>query len=135
MNASKSNPALDVQYRILENGHIFFWLIKDTCWALEFKPGGIIMIIPTVAMAFYLLWRTRKQRTEFMHNMAVCFWISANSAWMIGEFNDYDARPVAATLFILGLTVLIVYYLFYFKKDRQRLLGEATEHLPTSGQQ
>ncbi len=105
-------------YRWIENGHILLWLIKDTCWALEFKPGGVFMIFPTVFVAFYILWRSRKIRAELYHNIAVCCWILANSIWMLGEFNDKDFRIYAASLFVCGLLVLAVYYIFFFKKDR-----------------
>lgn len=105
-------------YRWIENGHILLWLVKDTCWALEFKPGGVFMIFPTVFVAFYILWRSRKIRAELYHNIAVCCWILANSVWMLGEFNDNDFRIYAASLFISGLAVLAVYYTFFFKKDR-----------------
>lgn len=106
-------------FRWIENGHILLWLIKDTCWALEFKPGGIFMIFPTLFVAFYILWRSRHIRTELFHNIAVCLWIMANSVWMIGEFYDYETRHYAVFLFAGGLAILIIYYLFFFKKDRQ----------------
>lgn len=106
-------------YRWIENVHILLWLIKDTCWALEFKPGGIIMIFPTVFVAFYISWRSRKIRTELFHNIAVSMWILANSVWMLGEFFEYDMRLYSAFLFSIGLAVLLVYYLFYFRKDRK----------------
>lgn len=111
-------------YRWIENAHIFLWLIKDFCWALEFKPGGIFMILPTVTVAFYLLWRTRHDRQEAVHNMAVCLWIMANSVWMLGEFFDYDLRWMAATLFGTGILIILVYYLTYFKKDKKKLESE-----------
>lgn len=104
--------------RWIENAHIFLWLIKDFCWSMEWKPGGIFMIFPTVSVAFYILWKSRGNRSEVYHNIAVCCWILANSTWMLGEFMDYDARPVAATLFGIGLAVLIYYYAVYFKKER-----------------
>ena len=104
--------------RWIENGHIFLWLMKDFCWAMEWKPGGIFMIFPTVSVAFYILWKSWGNRSEAFHNVAVCCWILANSAWMLGEFNDYDARPIAATIFGIGLAVLAYYYAVYFRKDR-----------------
>lgn len=106
-------------YRWIENGHILLWLIKDTFWAMEFKPGGIFMIFPTLAVAIYLLWRSRRVRGELFHNIAVCIWITANSIWMAGEFYDKETRPIAAGLFISGLIVLAIYYLCYFRKDRE----------------
>ena len=110
---------VSANYRWLENGHILLWLIKDTCWALEFKTGGIIMVIPTVSVAFYITWKSRHMRAELYHNIAVCCWILANSVWMIGEFFEHEARPYAASIFCVGLLVLAVYYILYFKKDRK----------------
>ena len=104
------------RYRMLENSHILLWLIKDTCWALEFKIGGVVMIAPTLGMAIYLLWRSRRSKPEFFHNIAIVLWIMANSIWMIGEFNEQDWRQYAVVLFGAGLGVLVLYYLFWFRK-------------------
>jgi drug/metabolite transporter (DMT)-like permease len=110
---------VSTSYRWMENGHILLWLIKDFCWALEFKPGGIFMVIPTVSVAFYITWRSRHMRSELFHNSAVCCWILANSIWMLGEFFEHEARPYAASIFGLGLLILAFYYSFFFKKDRK----------------
>lgn len=109
------------QFRWLENAHIFLWLIKDTCWAMEWKPGGIFMIFPTLTVAFYLLWKSRRVRAEVFHNIAVCLWIMANSIWMVGEFFEKETRHYAVILFLTGLLLLIVYYAFFFVKDKRRL--------------
>jgi len=108
--------------RWIENGHIFLWLIKDTCWALVWKPGGIFMIFPTLSVAIYILWRSRKIRAEFFHNLAVCLWISANSVWMVTEFLgiDKEYKKYAVFIFLTGIVLLFIYYLFFFKKDRQK---------------
>jgi len=106
-------------YRWIENGHILLWLIKDACWSMEWKPGGLFMILPTVSVAFYILWRSRGHRSEFYHNIAVCCWILANSVWMAGEFFEREMRPVAAALFVTGIAVISFYYLRYFKKDKK----------------
>lgn len=105
-------------YRWLENIHIVLWLIKDTCWALVWKPGAIAMILPTVSVAIYLLYRSKRNKTELYHNAAVCMWIIANSTWMLGEFMNKELRPVAVVLFGIGLGILAIYYSIYFKKDR-----------------
>ena len=98
--------------RNLENTHILLWLIKDTCWVLEYKLLGVIMIFPTVAVAFYLTYLSRSDRKELLHNLAVSCWILANSTWMIGEFYLNDStRPIAAAFFILGLAFVGVYYI------------------------
>lgn len=108
-------------YRWIENAHIFIWLVKDTCWALEFKPLAITMIAPAIAVAFYILWRSRAMKSEFYHSLAVCFWIIANSVWMLGEFYGHDARIPAALLFGCGLLVLTYYYIqwIYLKRAKR----------------
>lgn len=107
------------RYRWIENGHIFLWIIKDTCWAFEYRAGGMLMIIPTVSIALYILWRSRHIVTEFVHNIAVCLWLFANSIWMLGEFFDKDTRNYAIMLFAIGLVILTIHYLFYFIKGRK----------------
>ena len=112
-------------YRWVENAHIFLWLIKDTCWAMVWRPGGVFMIFPTLAVAFFILWKSRGHRAELFHNAAVCLWISANSVWMIGEFWAKETRPIAVMLFICGLALLIIYYSIFFRKDRRAELQDA----------
>ena len=41
--------------RHYENLHIPLWLIKDTCWMMEFKVLGVCMIAPTLIVALILL--------------------------------------------------------------------------------
>lgn len=109
-------------HRWVENGHIFLWLLKDTCWALVWRPGGIIMIFPTLSVAFYILWRSRGIRSEFFHNLAVCLWIMANSVWMVSEFLNVDKeyKKYAVVIFIIGILLLLVYYIFFFRKDQEK---------------
>ena len=103
--------------RKFENMHIACWLVKDTCWVLDLQLLGIIMIFPTLFIAFFITFKFRKLVSEFYHNLAVCFWIMANTTWMIGEFYfDDSLRPVATVFFIVGLLVLIIYYGFLYRK-------------------
>lgn len=118
MQNSATNKYRPSRYRIPENSHILLWLVKDTCWAMEFKPGGIVMIFPTLAVGIYLTIRSRHIRSELFHNLAVILWIMANSVWMIGEFMNKDARPIAVGFFSTGLLLLAIYYVFYFRKDK-----------------
>lgn len=99
--------------RLVENLHIILWLIKDTCWLLEFKIGGIIMIIPTVFVALYLAWKTRYEMSLLLPNLAVCFWIFANVSWMLGEFFDFNHVPYALTSFSIGIVAISLYILRY----------------------
>ncbi len=109
---------IPASYRWVENAHILLWLVKDTFWAMEFRPGGLFMIAPTLGVAFYILWRSRYSRQDFYHNIAICLWISGNSIWMAGEFFKQDMRHIAVVLFAIGLFVLLVYYLLFFAKDK-----------------
>lgn len=103
--------------RKFENLHIVCWLIKDTCWVLDLKILGIIMVLPTLFLAFFITIKFKKIVSEFYHNLAVCFWILANTTWMIGEFYfDDSLRPIATLFFIAGLLVLMIYYGFIYRK-------------------
>ncbi len=114
-------------FRFLENGHILLWLIKDTCWAMTWRPGGIFMIAPTLGVAFYILWKSRHHRAELFHNIAIFLWISANSVWMTGEFFKIELKPYVVSIFFTGLTVLAIYYLFFFAKDRREEKAKSIE--------
>ena len=93
--------------------HILFWLIKDMSWCLMSKTVGTLMIFPTVLIALIILWRSRDHVTSFVHNLAVLFWICANSLWMIGEMYCHDCtKPYAIWVFSAGMGVLAVYYAF-----------------------
>lgn len=129
---------IPARFRRVENLHILFWLIKDVCWAMNFKMVGMFMIIPTMTVAMIILYQTRHILSEFIHNLAVVFWIVANCTWMIGEFWGIDEnlvgnlglRQMAIVPFTLGLLVLSYYYLFLaHKKDFQEKMAEKTEKL------
>jgi len=99
-----------------DNMHILFWLIKDMSWCLMSKTIGTIMILPTVVVALVILVRSREHMTSFVHNLAVLFWISANSMWMVGEMFCQDCtKPYAVWLFSAGMGVLLVYYVYLLK--------------------
>lgn len=100
-----------IRIRATENLHILLWLIKDTCWVQDYRVLGVTMIAPTIAVAIYLAARTRQAREEFIHNVAIVFWLCANSIWMIGEFFYNDGtRPFALVFFALGLLTLAIHY-------------------------
>ncbi|MCW3124412.1 MAG: hypothetical protein JWO03_70 [Bacteroidetes bacterium] len=99
--------------RKYENLHVAFWLVKDACWCMLFRPLGMIMIVPTLFVALHITWITRHDRTDLFHNIAITLWICANATWMTGEFYANDnMRPVAMVFFILGLITVAIYYLF-----------------------
>lgn len=104
---------MDDTQRKFENYHIVLWLVKDLCWAMEFKTLGVIMIAPTIALAIYIAYRSFENKFEFMHNLAVCFWITANATWMTGEFFDFadPAKKVAAVCFVIGIILILSAYI------------------------
>jgi hypothetical protein len=97
--------------RKYESMHIVFWLIKDSCWMMEWKWLGALMILPTVSLALYLVFKTTGTRDIFI-NIAIFFWISANSFWMLMEFfNDNQYKNFAAIPFALGFCFVAIFYL------------------------
>ncbi len=97
--------------RELENLHITLWLIKDFCWVALFKPLGMFMIIPTVFVSVYITTKTWSDLKERLHNLAVLFWILANSTWMTGEFYFNDSlRPYAISFFVVGIMCIAIWH-------------------------
>jgi hypothetical protein len=97
--------------RQYENIHIVFWLVKDTCWMLELKWAGALVMIPTLLLALYIVYHTR-HTIEVHINLAILFWIRANSYWMMSEFffnNQY--KNLAGIPFALGFIFVVNYYL------------------------
>lgn len=112
--------SIPAHYRRMENMHIAFWLLKDISWCMIWKVLGVAMIIPTLTIAILIAWRTRNIVSELAHNLAIAFWISANSLWMISEFYGFDTMKVwgnftgkhlALIPFIIGITLLLYYYI------------------------
>jgi len=127
MTAKKENLySIPASYRKLENLHIVFWLFKDISWCMIWQTLGIIMVIPTLSVAIYIAYRTRNIKAELAHNLAVAFWISANSYWMISEFfgfddvkvfGQYEGKHLAMIPFIIGVIILAWYYLIEQPKE------------------
>ena len=104
-----------INYRPAENIHIVLWLLKDLCWCTLSKTLGIIMVIPTIALAIYITFLYRNNKAEVLHNTAIIFWICANSTWMIGEFYFEDGlRNYALVFFSMGIVVIGYYYVSEF---------------------
>jgi len=119
--------AVPAKFRRLENLHILFWLFKDIAWCVGFQPLGVSMIFPTLLVALYITWRNRMIVSELVHNLAVAFWITANSMWMIFEFmeRDEELKYYCLIPFTTGLVILLYYYLIYAPLKRKRRSGVA----------
>jgi len=102
--------------RRYENLHIVFWLIKDSCWMLELRWPGAIMVAPALFMAIRICVLTRHSR-ELLINLAIFCWITANSYWMLVEFfADSAHKNFAGIPFALGFVFVGLYYSHGFKK-------------------
>jgi len=119
---------IPARYRRMENMHIIFWLLKDVSWCMIWKTLGIAMIFPTLIISIIIAYRTKEIKSELAHNLAITFWIAANSYWMISEFFGFDEHPVGFGFegkhisiipFALGVLVLAFYYLFQRKHEKQ----------------
>lgn len=101
--------------------HIVFWLIKDSCWMLELKIPGIVMIVPTIGLAVMIVYHTWRTIDMFI-NMAILFWICANSYWMLVEFlGRIDLKIYASIPFALGFLFVAV---FYYKRWSGKEISE-----------
>jgi hypothetical protein len=125
MNQQPEMYSIPSKFRRIENLHILFWLLKDLSWAMLWKPLGLIMIVPTIGAALLITWQTRRIKSEFLHNLAVDFWIIANGYWMITEFystND-DLRYYTIIPFTIGLIIIGYYYLIVRPKEKRQVVA------------
>ena len=118
-NSSQAQYTIPARLRKIENMHIVFWLFKDLCWCILFKPLAIAMIFPTLLIAASITYKNRKIETELYHNLAVFFWIIANCFWMVSEFFHFDNTVLIAGLtgknlaifpFTIGILFLVYFY-------------------------
>jgi hypothetical protein len=119
---------IPARYRKMENMHIIFWLGKDIAWCMVWQFLGVVMIVPTLVISIIIAWRTRDIKSELAHNLAITFWISANSLWMISEFFHFDTMPIwrsftgkhlALIPFAIGVLLLARYYLFQKPREER----------------
>mgnify|MGYP000052703844 FL=1 len=125
-NPSDSIYSIQARFRKMENLHIVFWIIKDMSWCMGWKYLGIAMIAPTLLVALFISWRTRQIHSELAHNLAVAFWICANSTWMIMEFIHQDesiflgfltGKQLSMIPFLIGSLILLWYYLVQLPRE------------------
>lgn len=121
---------IPLRYRKMENLHIVFWLFKDISWCMIWRPLGVAMIFPTLIISIIIAWRTRGLVSELTHNLAITFWISANSLWMISEFFHFDnniiygnitGKHLAMIPFLLGVVMLAYYYIWWRPRHKHEL--------------
>jgi hypothetical protein len=76
---------------------------------LQFKLLGTTVAVPTIIVALYLVFITRDYPKRFWPNLAVLFWISANTTWMLGEFYRFSFVIPALALFCAGILAIMLY--------------------------
>ena len=122
-----SDPPLRVggkPVRHIENLHIPLWLMKDTCWLLQWKILGVTMIVPTLGVAIAIAFMNWKNKEDtFWINLAICFWITANAFWMCCEFFSHEEfKMYAGFPFALGFVSVGWFYgKRFFVKDATKL--------------
>ncbi|GAC1382643.1 MAG: hypothetical protein NVSMB45_08970 [Ginsengibacter sp.] len=89
---------------------------------MVWRPLGIAMIFPTLIIAIIIAARTKNFMSEICHNLAIVFWITANSYWMISEFFKFDMQPMIGDItfkylaiipFGIGILILTYFYLVW----------------------
>ena len=93
---------------------------------MQWKIAGMMMILPTVTVAIIIAFITFKQKSdEFWINLAICFWIAANSYWMICEFVKHEElKNYAGIAFTAGIICTAYFYLkrMVLKKEKKELI-------------
>jgi hypothetical protein len=110
---------MNLDLRKKENLHVVFWLVKDFAWLANYKMLGMVMALPTILLSFWLTYKSRYNRMDYFHNLAVSCWITGNSLWMTGEFYYNDGlRAWVKPFFILGMLIIVYYYSSEFLKSK-----------------
>lgn len=91
---------------------------------LQWKIMGMVMIVPTISVAIYITVISFKEKNdEFWINLAILFWIIANSYWMICEFVKHEElKDYAGIPFVGGMISVAIYYGIRLK-NKKDLLG------------
>jgi uncharacterized membrane protein (GlpM family) len=111
VSTATRNAVGKMNIKRLENAHVAFWLLKDFSWCSGMKWLGLLMVFPTLALAIRLAYSSRNNREDWVHSIAIVFWICANITWMIGEFFFEDhTRWLAQVFFMAGLGAIGSYY-------------------------
>lgn len=120
MRQQEEMYSIPAKYRKTENLHIVFWLLKDLSWAMLWKPVGLIMIIPTITAALLITYQTRHIKSEFLHNLAVDFWIIANAYWMLAEFYSQNDTLRYFTIIPFSIGIIIIFYYYFLVKPKEK---------------
>jgi len=91
--------------------HFSSWLLKDVFWLLKWKLLSTFMVIPTLGLTIYILFKTKK----FLSIETIfSSWVMTNIFWMLHELYDtplYLSYP----FIILGIFTIVLYLIKNFK--------------------
>ncbi len=78
---------------------------------MMWRGFGMFMIIPTIGFALFITWKSRHSTSELFHNLAIIFWIIANSFWMAVDFFELEEKTknFAIIPFSIGLILIVTY--------------------------
>jgi hypothetical protein len=93
----------------METAHIPLWLVKDLCWLLTLRTLGVVMAVPTIAVAIIIAIVTRKDKDRFLPNVSIAFWIIANANWMFAEFFKWETAFYSIYPFLIGILVFMFF--------------------------
>jgi hypothetical protein len=87
---------------------------------LQWKLAGAIMIIPTMTVAVMITYASiREKSDELWINLAICFWIAANSYWMLCEFTHHETmKDYAGFPFLIGMICVAYFYIQRFRRNK-----------------
>ena len=78
---------------------------------LDYKVLGTFMVVPTVLVALSLAAKTRRT-PDFLMNVSVLCWISANAFWMCCEFYSWnESKTWAVVPFLLGMLFITLFFI------------------------
>ena len=95
--------------RKIENLYVVCSILKSMCWMMGFKSIAVFMILPTLLMAFYVMFHSNKNIGFLTVNIAMICWIAANSAWMLHDFYKMLPILVSQVLFAVGMVAMLIY--------------------------
>lgn len=103
--------------RYVENIHLYFWMLKDLAWSLDYRDFG--MVFGTIAILWLgmLYWNAIKAKSteEIYFLIPTSLWLIGNYLWMTGELVNSDddyLRPKGSYCMIAGMCLTIFYHIF-----------------------
>ena len=117
-------------WRNVEHLHTILWLLKDICWACEFKVLWIIFFTLTFILSVDFIWlsyKAPKMLIDTVHYVIQIIWLLANFTWALSELwlhsadtpkqlNDYSpntGRWISAWLLVSTYFIVFLLYIVW----------------------